>query len=321
MREFLMLAHPYNPDKHLIAGWYVSEKLDGQRCFWDGGVSRGKPTVEVPWANLQRKVKPVATGLWSRYGNVIVAPDYFLDSLPVGLLLDGELYCGNFQQLRTIVSTDVADPEDWKKVNYIVFDSPGFDLFTTDKINNPNFTKHINHEKCVDYLSLNGGIEIRGGQFNAVYQETLGLLPDSDKIAYRLSQIKLPIREDLAREEMYSILNSVVNAGGEGIMLRDPRSIWIPKRVNTLLKVKPMLDSEAMVVGHVDGEGRLDGMLGALTVKWNSKIFNLGTGFHDSERKKELYPIGTIIRFKYTSLTGDGVPREARFDTIRTLGE
>ncbi len=40
-RELLQLAHTYKPDKHKIAGWYISEKLDGTRCFWDGGLTSG----------------------------------------------------------------------------------------------------------------------------------------------------------------------------------------------------------------------------------------------------------------------------------------
>ena len=40
-REFLMLAHKFNPKKHRIGGWYMSEKLDGMRCWWDSGVTRG----------------------------------------------------------------------------------------------------------------------------------------------------------------------------------------------------------------------------------------------------------------------------------------
>ena len=51
-REFLQLADHYNPHKHNVAGWFVSEKLDGQRCFWDGGISRGLPTEQVPWASI-----------------------------------------------------------------------------------------------------------------------------------------------------------------------------------------------------------------------------------------------------------------------------
>jgi hypothetical protein len=89
-RELLQLADRYDPRKHYVAGWFVSEKLDGTRCFWDGGISRGLPTEQVPWASIidpktgqkKTKIKPVATGLWSRYGNPIMAPDWWLNQLP-----------------------------------------------------------------------------------------------------------------------------------------------------------------------------------------------------------------------------------------------
>ena len=51
-RELLQLAHTYKPEKHKIAGWFISEKCDGTRCFWDGGLSRGVPTDLVPWASV-----------------------------------------------------------------------------------------------------------------------------------------------------------------------------------------------------------------------------------------------------------------------------
>ena len=84
-REFLQLAETYVAAKHGVGGYFLSEKLDGTRCFWDGGLSRGVPTEQVPWASLidpktgqkKTKIKPVATGLWSRYGNPIIAPDEF----------------------------------------------------------------------------------------------------------------------------------------------------------------------------------------------------------------------------------------------------
>ncbi len=34
-REFLQLAHTFDPAKHKVAGWMLSEKLDGTPCFWD----------------------------------------------------------------------------------------------------------------------------------------------------------------------------------------------------------------------------------------------------------------------------------------------
>ena len=90
-REFLQLAEPFSPAKHQVAFHYISEKLDGTRCFWDGGLSRGLRTEDIPWASVidpktgakKAKIKPRATGLWSRYGNPIIAPDEFLELAPL----------------------------------------------------------------------------------------------------------------------------------------------------------------------------------------------------------------------------------------------
>ena len=55
--------------------------------------ARGLRTEDVPYAsvidpktgNRKAKIKPFATGLWSRYGNVIQAPDWWLNRLPACL--------------------------------------------------------------------------------------------------------------------------------------------------------------------------------------------------------------------------------------------
>ena len=107
-QEYLMLAHTYKDQR--IAGYFASEKLDGCRAFWDGGCSRGRPATEVGYANTIKdhrlKEPPVATGLWSRSGKVINAPDDWLDQLP-DCPLDGELYLGpgRFQELRKMLNT------------------------------------------------------------------------------------------------------------------------------------------------------------------------------------------------------------------------
>src|SRR5690606_38659901 len=122
--EFLMLAHTYDASKHMITGWMASEKLDGNRCMWDGGITRGMKKFNVPWANTDKDDRYVkqqyATGLWSRYGNVIHAPDEWLDQLPK-ILLDGELDCGNRQTLVSIIKKLNPDPEEWKRVKFKVF--------------------------------------------------------------------------------------------------------------------------------------------------------------------------------------------------------
>lgn len=336
-REFLMLAQTFDPEKHAIEGWYASEKLDGQRCFWDGGVSRGRPTMEVPWANLDRKVKPVSSGLWSRYGNVITAPAHFLDRLPVSIFLDGELYSGNLQDLRSIVAKDIPNEEDWKEVQYLVFDTPGNDVFMTGRINNPNFEKIIDYETCNRYAN---SFERR----NAAAMHTLPYLMDtykSDPVVKGHTQIQLPKIESEARDMAYEMLDKIVAAGGEGLMLRNDKSIWFPKRGPTLLRMKPMHEGDGVIVGYVYGTRANKGMLGALRLEWEGKRFDVGTGFDKPERFitdpeiralawndpggfttkniHQQYPLGGIVEFKYTSLTNDGVPREARFSKMKEI--
>ena len=131
-REFLQLADHYDPRKHDVAGWFVSEKLDGTRCFWDGGLTRGLPTEQVPWASIidpktgekKAKVKPLSTGLWSRYGNPIMAPDWWLNQLPC-CPLDGELWAGRgkFQLCRSICGGDTPD-ERFDKIVFAVYSTP-----------------------------------------------------------------------------------------------------------------------------------------------------------------------------------------------------
>ena len=61
-------------------------------------------------------------------------------------------------------------------------------------------------------------------------------------------------------------MDRVINLGGEGIMIKDPKSFYEGKRSSYFLKVKKFDDSEAIVTGFEGGEGRCEGMVGALKV-------------------------------------------------------
>lgn len=95
----ILLAHRWEGDVDLT-GWWLSEKLDGVRAYWDG----------------QRFV--------SRLGNTFVAPAWFTAGLPA-IPLDGELWCGRkaFQKTVSIVRREDG-AEAWRTVRYVVFDAP-----------------------------------------------------------------------------------------------------------------------------------------------------------------------------------------------------
>lgn len=82
-------------------GWWMSEKYDGVRAYWDG------------------------RHLWTRRGVEINAPRFWLAELPAGVPLDGELWIdrGKFEETVSVVFAQPPDDR-WNRVRYMVSDSP-----------------------------------------------------------------------------------------------------------------------------------------------------------------------------------------------------
>lgn len=82
--------------------WWISEKLDGIRAYWDG---RDK--------------------LYALSGDQILAPASFTNNLP-RIPLDGQLWCGKgkFEECCNIVFGNNNSEQSWKEVSYQVFDAP-----------------------------------------------------------------------------------------------------------------------------------------------------------------------------------------------------
>jgi hypothetical protein len=358
-REFLQLADTYNPAKHKIAGWFISEKLDGTRCFWDGGITRGLRTEIVPWASVtdpktgqkKDKIKPYSTGLWSRYGNPIIAPDSFLNQLPA-CPLDGELWAGRgkFQLCRSICGGDTPDPR-FHLISYAVYSSPALPyVFASGEIKNANFHATMDVEKiekwCVKRLEALP--DFRFVTNPASFSDELMFLREfietQNDTVFLHRQIKLPEDESEAREVAAKFCETVLESGGEGAVLRDPMASWTPKRHKGILKYKPFEDSEAVVVGYTSGkqgkQGQVLGIIGNLIVKWGDIEFELGSGltmeqreFKDSlmaayaaDHPDERMPAnfegkhigkGDTVTFKYRELTDAGIPKEGRFWRLR----
>lgn len=348
-REFVQLAHDYNPSQS-VAGWFVSEKLEGHRGTWDGGVTRGLPIEEVPWANLAKSGHgKIATGLWSRYGHPIHAPNWFLDQIPKGPILDGELWAGrgNFQVVHDVIkhTTNLSEVErEWNKIKYIVFDAVSSQqLFTEGLIKNQHYEMMITKQHLIWYNKMRVQQGLLGcPQFMAAgYKSTLGFLAKltlTDKFAVH-QQIQLPYIDTVATDSLNKMIEATRKVKGcEGLILRGPDEFWFPKRLHTILKVKERDDDIATVVGYRTGregkEGKLLGKMGSLYVVWRKVRFKL-SGFEIPEREFDIsmrewalsnpdedcpdwfnmkqFPKGSEIKFTYRGLSDDGVPKEAAF--------
>lgn len=99
------LANSYQQGVTLGEYW-VSEKLDGVRAYWDG----------------QR--------LLSRNGNEYKAPGWFVADFP-DTPLDGELWMGRqrFAELSGAVRKQVSVGREWREIRFHVFDLPATGLF------------------------------------------------------------------------------------------------------------------------------------------------------------------------------------------------
>jgi DNA ligase-1 len=352
LREFLQLAQSFDGSQN-IAGWYASTKLDGCRAYYDGGITRGMYAKDVPWANVERDARyvtlPRATGLWTRYGKPIQAPSWFLDQLP-GVGLDGELWMGpkTFQRLRSTISTLVPGTE-WQCVRYHVFDAPSYrEVFANGEIRiKGKYEKVFSgfDQWAIERAKTKDPLFLRTGKsFDQCYRLLQRLLGGRDHVSV-LEQRELPWKPAEAKERVWKLAESEVNAGGEGMMVRMGGSFWVPKRVRTILKVKPWQDDEGTVIGYYWGRetelgSKLLGLMGAVIIKWKGKTFKL-SGFTDEERMmlttddaaqegylcpgevvsekcyNPLFRRGTSITFQYRELSDDGIPKEARYLRVR----
>ena len=112
-------------------------------------------------------------------------------------------------------------------------------------------------------------------------------------------------------------LDAVVKNKGEGLMLHLAEAPYVTGRSDALLKLKPLLDTEATVIELVPGKGKYAGKMGALWVETKAGVrFKLGTGFSDAVRANPP-SVGTPVTYTYRNITPSGKPRFASFLRVR----
>jgi DNA ligase 1 len=298
---YLQQGHTWKPDAQLN-NWYVSEKYDGQRAFWDGGESRGKPVSAIHYANTtkDRHTNYRATGLWSRYGKVIHAAPPFLDQLPNGIALDIEIWGGydKFQMTTGIVRSQ-ASPL-WYALTAIAFDAPPMMNFL-----NP---RHIDIPQADFWVNQHG---------SSCYQD---YTPFRDRL--RVLQTLTPsanfrVAEYQDASHADALMDEVLERGGEGLIYRSPLDVWLPQRCHTVLKRKPSYTGVGEVVGRTDGRGKYEGMVGALIIKSRKHGEFQLSGMTDAQRKPDVIPFGQTVEYTYDTLTVAGFPRNARLRCLK----
>lgn len=217
--------------------------------------------------------------LVTRSGLPIRAPAWFTHGLPAQAL-DGELWLGRrrFDEISALARAHRPDDGLWRHVSFQTFELPG----------------------------APGPFEQRAARLREI------------ALAHRGSPLQAAPQQRVANEHaLRKRLAEVVHAGGEGLMLHRADALYVTGRQEVLLKLKPLHDAEAVVVGHTAGAGRYEGQLGALEVQTpEGQRFKLGTGFSDEQRRAPP-PVGSTVTYTYREVTPSGKPRFAAFLRVR----
>ena len=147
----VMLAHKWDGATD-ISGWWLSEKLDGVRAYWDG------------------------QQFLSRQGNLFCAPEWFTENLPY-VPLDGELWGGRKRFQRTVSVVRRQDrSDDWREITYYIFDAPAVPEPFEGRLEavrqalallRPAHARLLGHQRCRDARQLQqelARVEALGGE-------------------------------------------------------------------------------------------------------------------------------------------------------------
>jgi len=225
-----------------------------------------------------------------RNGNVSRPPKSLAALLPADMRLDGEIWAGrgNFDRVGELMGKHSYRGEvdhDWKHLKYIVFDAP----------------------------AAGGGYLER----LAAARARLAGVP-----ADRVHVVQALPCEDVATKD--ALLQRVVDAGGEGLVLRRAAAPWRAGSTHRdLLKIKPWYDAEAVVLGSkLSHDSLCCRSLNQPDVQ-EQPSFDVAwvkQGRHFFDPEKQLYhpPAGTIITFKYQKGISTGQPRFPKLLRVHT---
>jgi DNA ligase 1 len=211
----------------------------------------------------------------SREGNPFYPPAWWTAQLPPDIYLDGEAWCGRgmFQQTQRILQRpEPYDHEPWTRIKFMVIEPWSYPGLSTDKFGRST------------WLSSTG----------------------------QQSSVAFPILQHVCqnREHLQEFYDEIVEAGGEGVMLRHPNQPYHCGRSPYLLRVKPEFKGVAFVAQHNKDE---HGNLVSLRLNWNVGLcsFDVSNGLTQAIRV-DPPAIGAKINFLYQCTTDSGKPRFAK---------
>lgn len=273
-----MLAHEYkgNPG---FKGYAFQPKMDGIRCV------------------LSRD------GLLSRKNRLITSCPHielYLQRIPDGIKLDGELYIPNtpFNTIESYVMRGVADRASLE-IEYHVFDIVDTEAPFEARIEEANRIVNLLEEAYIYYRTTPDHPYPKLRYF-------------SQKCPFKLVQtVIIPDPNDVTDETIDHNFKYFLSQKYEGMMVRDLHAPYeINKRSKSLLKMKHFVDSEFEIIDVVAGSEKQGIFVCKTTTGEEFRCSFRGTKAKRQNilRYKDNY-IGKFLKVEYEGLFPTGVPR------------
>lgn len=222
--------------------------------------------------------------MFSKRGNILPIPHCFSQNLAhLGLkngeFVEGELWIeyGAFEAISGLLNRKNIACKDFKSVKFLIFNA--------QLGNKSDFSQNLAEIK----LRLDSAKGKDLAQIQVIPQHKFSNIAD-----------------------LKDFFNAVVAKGGEGVIVRDS---------TTAYKLKVQNDAECKIIDFSRGKGRLNGKVGAIICESledknsgikGGKIFRIGSGLSDKMRTNPP-KIGTIITYKFSGVSKNGIPKHTRF--------
>jgi DNA ligase-1 len=268
-----MLAHDGANHESKITGKKLLEpKLDGVRVLTFVDVKNKTATM------YSRNGKVL-----ENFSHITSAIEANIDRFTQSVILDGEMVSSSFQALmKQVHRKENVQSEDARLML--------FDMITVGE---------FKQGKSVS------GQKLRSNQLRAM-KPVFDIVGNIDVIP----QTEVDLDTYVGELEFKQYNKDSIEAGFEGIMIKDVNAKYECKRSHSWLKMKPFIEVSLAIVGLEEGTGRNEGKLGALICEGvddekNIRV-NVGSGFSDKDRE-EFWQDGNVLINQVVEVRADAI--------------
>ena len=247
-----MLAHDgANHEKKITGKKLLEPKLDGVRVITI--INKDNNTATMYSRNGK---------ILENFGHITSAIEQNINLFTQSVVLDGEMVSSSFQALMKQVhrKTDVQSND----ARLMLFDVLSVGEFKSGKSLLGQKQRSNKLRSMKEIFDTVGSIDI-------------------------IPQKEVDLDSYVGELEFKQYNKDAIEAGFEGIMIKDVSAVYEAKRSHSWLKMKPFIEVSLVVIGLEEGTGKNEGRLGALICEGEDDgkriRVNVGSGFTDEQRK------------------------------------